>query len=89
MHRAFSRLDEILNLVVARSQARVQGNGSDNKALTRLWLPRSSQAKAQQAIDGPFEGISRAAHLLFHELGYVVVDGKSGSHIMMLCYKAS
>ncbi len=89
MHRAVERLDQVLDLLIPRSQARVQGNGRDNESLTRLGLPRSSQPKAQQSVDGSLEGISRAPHLVLHQFGDIVVDGKSSSHILMLHWKAS
>lgn len=89
MHRAVERLDQVLDLVIPRSQARVQGNGRDNKTLLRLRLTAGSQPKAQQAVDGPLEGVSRAPNLVLHQPGHIVVDGKCRSHILMLYEQAS
>jgi hypothetical protein len=48
-----------------------------------------SQAQAEQVVHDDFERLAAAAHFLFEEHGDVVVDGKSGAHIMMLMAEAS
>jgi hypothetical protein len=35
------------------------------------------------------EGIPRAAHFFVQQIGYIIIDRQSGTHIMMLVYVAS
>lgn len=59
-------------------------NWLDDKRLFYSRLGRCGQALAQKAVYCPLQGFTRAPHLLFDELGYIVIDGESSSHIMML-----
>ena len=52
-------------------------------------LPCEFRPRRSSGIDRPLEGVAGAPLLLLDEHGNVVVDGKSGSHIMMLGHKAS
>lgn len=83
MHRAFQRFDQILDLVVAQSFPQSERQRCHNE-----WLARFSiavrQALAQKIVHGGLEGAAGAAQLLPNQSGYVVVEGESGSHIMML-----
>ena len=42
------------------------------------------QPTTQQPVDRPLEGIAGAPNFLLDQHGNIVVNGKSGSHIMML-----
>lgn len=89
MHRTFQRFDQVFNLLIARSQARIECDWDHFKALSGLRIATRGQAAAKQGVHRAFEGFTRAPLLLLHEPGYVVVDGKCGPHIMMLTWKAS
>jgi hypothetical protein len=54
-----------------------------------LRIAAGSQAPAEQVVHCPLERIAGAPNLLLDKAGYIIVNGKSGSHIMMLYYKAS
>jgi len=85
MHRAFQRFNQILDLLVARTQACVHCDRGYPKSLLGLRIAAGGQASAQQSVHSAFEGFARTPLLLLHEPGNVVVNGQSGSHIMMLC----
>lgn len=89
MRRTFHRFNQILNLLIARSQARIQCDWGDLKSFSGLRIAAGGQAPAQQSIHRAFERFAGAPLLQLHEPGNVVVDGQSGPHIMMLLLKAS
>ncbi len=78
-----------LSVMAIQHLAHTQRKGLDNKWLYCLRLVGSAESAAEQPIDSPFEGVARAPHLLLHQHGNVIVNGKSGSHIMMLQLEAS
>ena len=84
MHRPFQGFYQILNLLIACSQARVHGDWGDYEGLQSRFLHRVDQAEVEQTIDRPLEGVARAPLLLLDEHGNVVVNSESLSHIMML-----
>ena len=84
MRRPFQRFNQILNRLVARSQACVQCDGSDDKSLFRRGVAASVQAATEQTVHCALKGSAGAPLFLLNEPGNVIVDGKSGSHIMML-----
>ena len=47
-------------------------------------LFRGRQAQPQKVIDHLLERLAGLARLLVDQVGYVIVEGKSGAHIMML-----
>ena len=82
MHRAFQRLNKIFDLVVAQPFPQSKRKGCHNE-----WLALSitvRQPLAEKTVHGALEGAAGAAQLLPNQSGYVVVEGESGSHIMML-----
>ena len=84
MHRPFQRLNQVLHLLIARSQTRVHGDWGDYEGLlVRLFLG-VHQPMSQQSVHRPLEGVAGAPLLQLHKPGNVVVNGKCGSHIMML-----
>ncbi len=89
MIRSIQLFKQSGDAVVTQARRKAHLARGHNKSLSRLWLPRSCQPEAQQPVDGSFEGIPRAPHLVLYEFGYIVVDGKSGPHIMMLPNQAS
>lgn len=58
--------------------------GRHYKGLRGSSLLDVHQATTQQCVHRSLEGVTGAPLLLFQKHGNVVVDGKSGSHIMML-----
>ena len=85
----FKCFNQILNLLVAGTQASVQRDWRDLKSLPRLWIATGVQAVTEQVVHCAFERTAGAPHLLLDKAGNIVVDGKSGSHIMMLRDKTS
>jgi hypothetical protein len=89
MHRTFQGFNQVLNLLIARSQARIQCDWGDLKSFSGLRIAAGGQAPAEQSVHRAFEGFAGAPLLQLHEHGNIVVNGQSGSHIMMLLLKAS
>jgi len=89
MVRSFQLLHEGWDAIVAQTRRQSHFARGHHKSLTRLRLPSGSQPKAQKPVDGSLEGLPGAPHLVFHQLGHIVVDGKRCSHILMLWNKAS
>jgi len=87
--RPFNCFEKIGDAVVAQPGRETHLAGRHHKSLSGLRIAAGSQAPAEQVVHGPLERIAGAPDLLLHKAGYIVVDGKSGSHIMMLSYKAS
>jgi len=83
MIRPFDRLNQVFDCLVAGSQP-----GADRQGCHNEWLAPFSiavrQTLAEKIVHGGFEGGAGAAQLLPYQSGYVVVEGESGSHIMML-----
>jgi hypothetical protein len=52
-------------------------------------LPGGRQARAQKAIYDLLERLTGLARFLIQKAGNVIVEGKSGSHIMMLYHMTS
>jgi hypothetical protein len=51
------------------------------------WLPRRrprTKSQAQHAINYLLEWLARFANFLLQQAGNIIIDGKSGTHIMML-----
>ena len=84
MIRPFNRFEKVGDAVVAQPGREAHLAGRYYKALSGLGIAAGDQALAEQSIHCALEGFARAPLLLLHEHGDVVVDGQSGSHIMML-----
>ena len=84
MQRTFPRFNQVFNFRIARTQAGAHGDRRNDKWLFRLQVAAGIQPAAQQPVDRPLEGVAGTPLLLLHEHGDVVVNGESGSHIMML-----
>jgi len=52
-------------------------------------LPSSHQALPKQTVHRPLERVPGLPNLLLNQLGQIVVNGESCSHIMMLDLKTS
>jgi len=89
MHRAFQRLNQVLDLLVARPQSRVHRDWRHYKSLPGLGIAFGGQAPAEQIVYGPLERVAGAPDLLLDKAGDVVVNRESSSHIMMLFSKTS
>ena len=61
----------------------------DDKAFSLDWLGGIKEAGAKNTVDRLLHGFACAEVFLFEQGGYVVIDGQSGSHIMMFTEKAS
>lgn len=75
--------------VVAEPWRQAHRNRRNHKRLSGLRIAAGSQAPAQQVVHGALERSAGAPHFFLHQASYIVVDGKGGSHIMMLCNKSS
>lgn len=86
MHRSFQHLDHLFHIVEIVSFWKTQIDGGDYERVP-LRLARRSQAQAQKVVDSFFEGSSGSAGFLLQQPGYIFIEGKSSSHIMMLQYR--
>ena len=89
MIRPFNCFEKVGDAVVAQPGREAHLAGLYHKALSGLRIAAGNQALAEQSIHRPLEGAAGAPLLLLDEHGNVVVDSESGSHIMMLGWKAS
>jgi hypothetical protein len=89
MHRTFHCFDQILNLFIACSEARIEREWRDLEALLWLWLAASLKSLPEQSIHCSFKGVACTTHFLVDLPGHVIVDGQGRSHIMMFPLKAS
>ena len=89
MVRSFHFFEKSGNAVVTQPLGKAHLARFHHKTLRLCRLMGGCNAKAQQAVDGPLEGVSRAPDLLLYEFGNIVVDGKCRSHILMLYEQAS
>jgi hypothetical protein len=87
--RTFDLIEKLWDRVVAQSRQKPHLAGCHDEPLSRLWIAASCQAFAEQVIHGPLERLAGAPHLFLHQTGDIFIEGKSGSHIMMLTRKAS
>jgi len=85
----FQLLQERLDIVIVLPGSHSGKQRLNYEGLAVLASVATSQSKAQQPIDRSFERIPGAFDLVFQEHGNIVVNGKSGSHILMLLWKAS
>ena len=83
MHRSFQHLDHLLHAIEIESFRQTKIDGRHYKRLPPR-LARHSQADAQEVIHGFLEGFSGSAGFLLQPPGYIVIEGKCRSHIMML-----
>jgi len=83
MIRPFDRLNEVVDRFVASSQPRTKRQRRHHETLGRFSITLR-QTLAEKIVHGGLEGAAGAAQLLPNQSGYVVVEGESGSHIMML-----
>lgn len=84
MVRPLQELDQFLNLIEALSGRGLQVPRLDFEGLSGWLLGR--QAEAQKMIDHLLERTSRTPLFFLEQFGHIVVQGQSGSHILMLCY---
>ena len=74
-------------LPLLRGEAGVKG--LDDEGLAGGGFGGVEEAGAEGAVDGLLHGLVGAAVLHFEESHYVVVEGESGTHVMMLAGEAS
>ena len=76
----FQLFEQVLNLFEVR-QAQLE-------RLHDKWLSdglfRDRQAQPQKAVHHLLKRLARFTSLLLKQVGYIIVEGKSSSHIMML-----
>jgi len=83
MQRPFQHFDHFLHAVEIESFRQSKVDGRHHEWLS-VRLARGAQAQPQEMIHRLFEGFPRPAGFLLQLAGYVVVESKRGSHIMML-----
>lgn len=89
MYWPFQSVKEFLDILIARSQARAEGDRSNHEAFLLHRLSRGGEAKPQKVVDGALEGRARAPGLVLDQAGDIVVEGECSAHIMMLGGEAS
>ena len=89
MQRSFQCFDQLLDVLIFGSQARVQRDGRHHEPLLLFGLSRRGEAEAQEMVDGSFERIAGAFGFVLNQARNIVIEGECGSHIMMLRRKAS
>lgn len=89
MIRSFNCFEKVGDAVVAQPGREAHLAGRYDKSLSGLRIAAGVQALAEQVVHGALERVARPPDLLLDEAGDIVVDGKGGSHIMMLRDKAS
>lgn len=89
MHRPFERFDQLIDVLVARSQTGVQRHGLYNKLLPGQRLSSRMKPLSKQVIHCALERVAGTANLLPDLLGNILVNRKGRPHIMMLYRDAS
>jgi len=84
MVRTFQKFEQLFDLF---KRGEPQVSWFHYKRLARRGLRR--EPKPQKAVHHLLEGFAGLAGFFFQQTGYVVVEGQSGSHIMMLLRSAS
>jgi len=88
MRRTFQGLQQLLNAIVSESRRQPEFPRRHNKWLAR-WPFGCHQSEAKKVIDDLFERGSGPPGFLGEQPGNVVIQRKSGAHIMMIDEKAS
>jgi len=83
MQRPFQHFDHFFHAVEIESFRQSKVDRSHHERLA-VRLARGTQAQPQKMIHRLLEGFPRPAGFLLQLAGYVVVESKRGSHIMML-----
>lgn len=89
MRWTFHGFNQVLGLLISRSQFQVRGNWRYDESLFPLGIPARIQALANEAVHGGLEGFTRATDFVVHEPNYIVIESECRSHIMMLHIEAS
>jgi hypothetical protein len=79
----FQVFDELLYVVIGNTGGESQFSRLDHEWLALRMVGRH-QSQAEHTVDYLFEGSAGAARFFFEQPGYVVIEGKGGSHIMMI-----
>lgn len=83
MRRTLEALQQLLDILVRKTGGQPESSRSDLKRLA--WRPLlRHQAETKEVVDGLLERRPAAPAFLVQEPGHVVIEGKGGSHIMML-----
>lgn len=88
MRRAFQFIEQLRNIVVVKPVRQPQFSGSDHEWLLRRPL-RSHHSQTKKAVDHRLERGAGPPALFVQEAGNIVIEGKGGSHIMMIYRQAS
>lgn len=89
MPRSFHLLDERADFVEVHARQRFQPEGREFDSFTRLDGSLTRQPIAERFIHGFLEGLPGFAHATIKLGPELIVNGQSGSHIMMLAHKTS
>lgn len=89
MKRSFEFLDKLGDAVIPASGLDSQGKRRDNIFLRAAIVVRGHQTYLEQLVHSGLERISGTPNFAIDQLGDIVVDSKSLSHIMMLNKMAS
>lgn len=89
MRRSFNGLDQVLGLLISRSQSQVRRNRCYDESLSSLRASAGNNPFANQLVHGRLERLARVPDLVLQHPNHVVIESKSRSHIMMLYLEAS
>jgi len=84
MVRPFEKFDQLLDLIETKSRRRLQVPRLDFEWFSRRLL--RCQSEAQEMIHDLLERVPRSPRFFLEELGDIVIESQSSSHIKMLSY---
>jgi hypothetical protein len=86
--RSFELLEELADRIELEIARNFETNGCDCKVLL-LGMSSLFQSEAEKMVDCGLERNPAALHLVTEKAGNIVIEGQSGSHIMMITSKTS
>ena len=86
---SFQLFQQRLDVVVILSRPQSHKKRRHLEGFVRHRLIGYGQPLPQEPIDSPLERVTGALDFLLYEAGNIVVDGESGSHIMMIRIESS
>ena len=83
MGRAFEGIQQLLDIVIAQACGQFELSRHHDERLAHRPLPYR-QSQPQKVVNRFLEGCARLPAFFIEQPGNVVIEGESGSHIMML-----
>ncbi len=89
MIRSFNHVKEFLNAARGPFRGERSIKGTHFEGLGLRGCGCLMESSSQEAVNGLLEWFAGASNLFLQQSRYIVIDGESGSHIMMLASEAS